>query len=347
MKRKYDFITGLFICLSFFAGLQGFALEKTKEYHESWPAGSVQTLEINNKFGEVKVTDKGGGSVTIDVVVTVEAASEKFAGELLDQITVTTGKTGNTVAAETNISRDFKANKRFSIDYEVNIPPDRNLQITNKYGNTFVNILNANGMFDIQHGNFTAIALNTPAGGSMDVTLAYGKADIESAKELNTTVQYSTINLGKAGKLILNSKYNVVHIEEAGSIEAESIYDTFNFGVAGSVSVHAKYTRIQTEEVLKILDMEAGYGGIKVDRVDSGFESISVTSSYGQVSLGLGDASYSLDAICDYCEISYPESSFSGDRIRENQSHQVKGKVGSATGGTVFVKSRYGQVKLD
>jgi hypothetical protein len=328
-------------------GIKAEAQEKTKEYHESWPASSVQTLSINNKFGNVNVAWKGGNDVTIDVIVTVESANERRANELLERITVSFSKTGNTVSAETHLSESSRTNLNFSIDYEVNIPPDKNLNITNKYGNTFVNELNASGMFDIQYGNFNANKLNTPSSGKLNLNLAYGKGGIENANDISVTVKYSTINFGQLSDLDLNSKYNVINLDKANSVVTDSKYDTFNFGELGSLSANTKYTRIQIEKLSESLKVDAGYGGIKVDKVDSGFGFISITNSYGQISLGLGNASYSLDASCDYCGISYPESNFTGDRISENHSRKVKGKVGDGGGGTVFVESRYGQIKLN
>lgn len=345
MKRKIRTIAVLFFLLATVFNLK--AAEKTKEYHESWPVNSVQTLEINNRFGDVKVTHKGGNNVTVDVLITVESVNERRASDLLDQITVSFSKTGSTVVAETHLSRGFKTNLQFSIDYDVNIPPDKNLNITNKYGNTFVNELNASGTFDIQYGNFNANQLNTPASGAMNLNLAYGKGGIENAGNMTVTIQYSTLSLGQLNDLNLNSKYNVINLDVANSVVADSKYDTFNFGKLASLSAGTKYTQVRIDELSKSLKIDAGYGGIKVGKVDNGFEFISVTNSYGQISLGMGNTDYSLDASCNYCGISYPESRFSGDRISENQFRKVKGKVGTGGGGTVFVESRYGQIKLD
>jgi hypothetical protein len=347
MKQKFNVVASLILLLAITAGLPAFSQEKTKEYHESWPVASVQTLDINNRFGEVKVTNKGGNNVTIDVVVTVEAPNEQRAEELLDQINVSFNKTGSTVFAETSISRSFKSRQRFSIDYEVNIPPDKNLNITNKYGNTFVNVLNVSGKFDISYGNFSANELNTPSDGSVTLNLAYGKADLETANDISVTIQYSNMTIDRLKNLNLNSKYAVINLDKANSVVAESRYDTFNFGEVESVTADTKYTQIKIDELSKNLKVDAGYGGIKVGKVDSEFESVTITNSYGQISLGLGSADYSLDASCDYCGISYPENRFSGDRMSENQSRRVKGKVGAGSGGNVYVRSRYGQIKLD
>ena len=225
-------LTGILI-----TGVTAHAEEKTKKYSESWPVSTVQTLEINNRFGEINVTDKGGNSVTVDVVVTVEALSDRKAQELLELINISFGKTGNTVTAETHISRNFSSRQRFSINYEINIPPDKNLSLTNKYGNTFVNLLNASGHFDIQYGNLTVNKLNTQQKSSVDINLAYGKSNIESAKDVAVTVQYSTMNFGVLNDLKMNSKYTVINIDEVNSIIADSRYDTFNFRKIGRAHV--------------------------------------------------------------------------------------------------------------
>ena len=79
MKRtmKFKIFAVLFILGALTTGIKAIAEEKTKEYNESWPASGVQTLEVVNKFGEVKVNNDGGDQITIDVVITVEAPNEK------------------------------------------------------------------------------------------------------------------------------------------------------------------------------------------------------------------------------------------------------------------------------
>lgn len=346
MKLKCRNLNVLFLLGLLLVAMPVLAEEKTKEYNESWPVNSVETLEIDNKFGEVKITNEGGSDVTIDVVITVEAPNERRADELLEQINVEFGKSGNTVKAKTVIDSDFKSRSEFSIDYLVNIPSDKNLDISNKYGNTIVNVLNANGKFDIKYGNLTANELNTPANGSMLINLGYGKADVSLSNDINVNVSYSTMNFGGTDDLVLESRYTVINLGEASSVQADSKYDTFNFEEIESLTANTKYTHIKIDELARSLDVDAGYGGIRVNEVADNFESIKITNSYGEVALGLGDSSYSLDAECQHCGISYPEDDFAGDRMKENHTQKLEGKIGTGSGGTVVVKSRYGQIKL-
>lgn len=347
MKTTIKTTLLVILAITFMTAQAVSAVEKTKKYHESWAASGVETLNISNKFGEVKFKNEGGNEITIDVLVTVEASSESKANELLDKINVEFGKNGSTVRAETSIENNFKSNREFSIDYVINVPTDKNLIVSNKYGNTVVNKLNANGDFDIQYGNINANELMAPNNGKINVDLAYGKGNIETTGNINIDISYSNISLGTINDLQLESKYSTVEFEKGRIITIDSKYDKFNFGKVKSVTATTKYSSLRIDYLATSLKIESGYGGIKVNEIAPDFESVSITNSYGQISLGLNSASYSVDASCNYCGISYPEERFKGNKMKENTSFELKGKVGSAGGGTVMIRSRYGEIKLD
>lgn len=346
MKQTFKWIALLALITIVFSATNALATEKTKKFHESWAASGIETVNIVNKFGEVKITNKGGNEITIDVLVTVEASSENKAIDLLDKISVSMQKNGKTVYAKTTIENNFSSQRRFSIDYVVNVPSDKNLEISNKYGNTIVNQLFANGQFDIQYGNLTANELKAPGTDNMNVRLAYGKASIETANDLRLDLQYSGITVGKMKDLLLQSKYSSLDLEEGGNIRIDSKYDKYNFGKVASVLATTKYTQVRIEKLAKSLKIEAGYGGIRVNEISADFESVSVTNAYGQISLGLGKASYSVDASCEYCGISYPENNFKGNKIKERNTQTIEGKVGNG-GRTIYIRSRYGEIRLD
>lgn len=324
------------------------AEEKSKEIHQSWLNKQVSSLQIDNRFGEVKINKSEGDSVIINVTITVNAPNERKADDLLDKIEVNIRKSGSAVKAVTEIEKDFKSQKGFSIDYVVNIPSDKNLIINNKYGNTIVGQLTGNGDFTCKYGNFTAYELKTPAdSGSLKLNLAYGNANIGEISHMDIEVSYSPINIEEAESLKIESKYSNISVEECKQVIINSKYDKFKFEELESLSANTKYTNIKIEELAKSLKVESGYGGISVDEVGADFNFIDITNSYGQISLGLDDASYSIDASCDYCGISFPEDEFTGNRIKDGRTNTVTGKVGTEDGGSVRVKSRYGDIKLD
>ena len=346
MKRTFKWMALLALITITFSGTNALAVEKTKKFHNSWAVGGVETVNIANKFGEVRITNKGGNQITIDVLVTVEASSDSKANDLLDKISIAMQKKGETVYAKTIIENNFNSQRRFSINYVVNVPSDKNLEISNKYGNTIVNQLFANGLFDIQYGNLTANELKAPGTDNMNVRIAYGKASIETANDLRLDLQYSGGTVGKIKDLLLQSKYSSLDLEEGGNIHIDSKYDKYDFGKVASVLATTKYTQVRIEKLAKSLKIEAGYGSIRVNEISADFESVSVTNEYGQISLGLGKASYAVDASCEYCGISYPESNFKGNKMNERNTQTIDGEVGNGGGGTIYIRSRYGEIRL-
>ena len=343
MKTTFKITAVLVLVIALGAGQTVLAVEKTKKFNKSWDASQIETVDISNKFGEVKFKNEGGSQITVDVLVTVEATSDSKANDLLDMIEVDFSTSGKTAKAETSIENNFKSQRRFSIDYVVNVPTDKNLIVSNKYGNVVVNQLTGNGNFNIQYGNITAVSLK---GTNTMLDLAYGNGNIEATGNIEAEINYSNITLGESGNLKLNSKYSNVELDNAKDVQANSKYDKFNFGDIVSCTADTKYTQLRIAKLFKSLQIGSGYGGIKVENVAPDFESISITNSYGQILLGLNDANYTLDAKCDYCGISYPEDRYKGNRAKENTSIELQGKVGNAGGGTVVVKSRYGEIKL-
>jgi len=133
MKSIFNLVTFTLL----FAVSQAFAsgAEFSKTVKKAWLKNSVTALQITNKFGEVRINDMGGDSVSIRVKITVDNGSESKSKNLLNKININFEKTGSIVEAVTTIEEDFKGNNSFSIDYLVNVPKNRDLEVRNKFGN--------------------------------------------------------------------------------------------------------------------------------------------------------------------------------------------------------------------
>ncbi len=341
MKKKFNLAVAFFVAITLC--MEVTAQETTRRFSKSWPAGEIETLEIVNKFGEVKVSDKGGAMVTIEVVVTAEG-SESRAKDILDDISVSFGQQGSKATAETQIASNFKSRSKFSIDYTVNIPADRNLNITNKFGNVVVQKLTGKGLFDIGYGNLTAGQLE---GEGTRLDLAYGKADVESMKDARISLSYSRMFMKSAGNVTLESKYSTLNIDKMTSIKVSSKYDTFNFGTLTALEGDSKFSNYKIATIENSLKLASGYGTIRVEHIPADFGTVDINSSYAQISLGMDEkAAYQVVATCEYCSINYPQNNFSGNSMKENTKQTINGTVLGGSKGKVSVSSRYGNVKL-
>jgi hypothetical protein len=319
--------------------------EFSKQYRKGWLKSGVTALQITNKFGEVKVNNMGGDSVTIKVLVTIDNASGSRAKELMDKIHISLQKTGSLVTAETEIEENFKGNNSFSIDYLVNVPKDRDLTISNKYGNVIVNELDAKGSFDVAYGSMTAGKMKAPAGNSIKMIISYGKANLETVNDANMEIKYSKLYADEINQVVLDSKYSEINLDKSSILTLDSKYDEINIDEIAKLKSISKYTNYKIGLLTGSLDLETGYGSVKINKVGAKFDKIQITNSYGGINIGLSGLSYKLKADCDYCDVNYPQARYKGNRIRENHSFSLDGNVGTG-GGTVSISSRYGGIKL-
>lgn len=349
MNTKFNI---LMLALTFILST-GYAQEDNEgpndTYHEEWPIESVETLHIINKYGEVKINDSGGDSVVVDVVITLEETNSSRRDEMLEMIDIDFQKSGNRVTAETLIDDNFKSRNKFSIDYSVNIPSDKNLIIENKFGDVFVNELDASGTFIVKYGKLTANSLKAGSQDELNIDIEYGNADIESMSDAEIISKYTTFNIEETNNVILESKYSTFKIEEITDLQLESKYDNFSIEEIVSLKASSKYTGFKIEELEKSIDLENEYGGFRVDIVSDQFELIDITNKYGNIRLGISDnVSYGLNASCDYCNVSYNENNFSGNRNTSNHETTVYGNIGNSNSGrSVSVESRYGEINLE
>jgi len=319
--------------------------EYTKNIKKAWAKGSVSALKVTNKFGEIKINDLGGDSVTIKVVITIDNSSENRAKDLMDKIQIEFQKTGGLVSAETQIQEDFKSKQSFTIDYLINIPKDRDLDINNRYGNVVVNDLEAKGTFNISYGSLTAGHLKAPSGSPIAIQVNYGKADIETINHAVMEFKYSKLYIGEIDQLVLEMKYSTLNLHKIKNLTLDSKYDGVNIDEIDNLKSVSKYTNYKIGLLMGSFDLDTGYGSVRIDKVDSKFDEIKIVNSYGGINIGLNDLSYELKADCSYCEVDYPEDRYKGDRIRENQNFSLDGNVGTG-GGSVTINTRYGGVKL-
>ena len=344
MISKFKLTIALLLISTLYVSAAG--AEYTKKLRKAWPKNSVSALKISNKFGEVKINDTGGDSVSVKVIITIDNPSQSDARDLMNKIQIEIQKSGGQVNAETTIEDNFRSKQNFSIDYLVNIPKDRDLNIANRYGNVVVNELEAKGTFDISYGSITAGKMKAPAGSPIQLQLSYGKADLETINDAKVDIKYSKLYADEINRLVVESRYSTLNLDKSASFTLDSKYDAINIEKVDNLKSVSKYTNYKIETLTGSFNLDTGYGSVRIEKVDPKFEKIVIVNSYGGINIGMNGLNYKLNADCDYCDVKYPEERYKGNKIRENHRFSLEGNVGNG-GGSVNITSRYGGVKLD
>lgn len=333
------------LCLIFLlVGFTAQAERSVKKVYKSYSLSQVQTLNLDNKYGNINISESRKDSVIIDVVIWVDGTNDK-AKRLLDKINVEVSHSGNSVTAATVFDTNFSSNQEFSIDYNVSIPADRNLNVIQKYGTVNMVNLTGKGSFEIKYGELRAKNLLSP---DLNMDIAYSKVNATATNDLNLILRYSKFYLDKGRNFNLDTRYSTVEIGEGQEVTSDSKYDNMKFTSLTTLRANSMYTGISVEKLTRKLEIVNGYGGISVGFIPSGFESINIVNRYAGIKLGIAsDASYKLDGSVRYCSLNHPDGKFT-NRMRENNSYRVQGTIGSSDSpkSVVKVESSYGNVNL-
>lgn len=318
-----------------------------KEYHKSYNAKQVNKLLLESKFGNATIKDNGSNTVTVDVVVEVQDKSGETAQKILDKIKIEIELSGSGVLmVETNIDSNGMPKGSFSINYDINIPKDKDIIAESKYGNLYIEELTGSGVFEVSYGNITGRKLLSKD--KIVLELSYGNGVFDDLNNAVMEVKYSNLSIkNHANNIVLEGKNSKYDINTLGSLTMESKYDDLRIKEVSQMVIEMGYTNVKLEKLLNTFVAETNYGNVNVNYIQPEFSKIAIESNYGDIQLGIdANATYKIDMESRYGEINVPQS----DRVNsetDNHDKHVYGIVGNGEPkGTLVTSSNYGSVNI-
>ncbi|OFX88761.1 MAG: hypothetical protein A2W99_04650 [Bacteroidetes bacterium GWF2_33_16] len=343
----------LIVIFTALAGTQ----EYSKNLHKEYPADQNTLLVIQNKFGNVNINNWDKNEVSIDVTIKVDHKNEEKAKELLNYLNVEFSQEGNTIKAITTIDDKFSRtsiswsdnDKEFSINYEVKMPKNLQLELENKYGSVFINEITGHSLIAVKYGNLKInkiIRDNTKP--LTEISLGYSDGRIEECGWLKINMKYSKLEVEKSKALIAITKYSKLYVTKSSSIVCESKYDVYKIGSLANFVTTAAYTDFKFDEITKKIEVENRYGGFSVGFIPKDFEEIKINNEYGSAKLGIEEsASYQIVGNAKYGDIDYPGTG-RVSKIKDSNELSIEGIIGSDqnTQSKVNIITKYGNIKL-
>ena len=191
-------ICKILLCLLLFTVFQSqLKAERVKKLHKSWPVNKVLSLSVENKFGNISFLNTRNDSVTIDIVVETDNKDNRNWTSISDLIDFSISFENGTINAQTIFNEKFKTNQEFTIAYTINIPADKPLDVTNKFGDVTLSDLKAKGKFEISYGNIFGNSILAPSDQMIEMDLKYSNASFETINRLKAQIAYSKFRANK------------------------------------------------------------------------------------------------------------------------------------------------------
>jgi len=349
------------LCISLLFTINAFASgdEISKDIQKSFDFSTENTLLVENKYGDIKIENWDKDKVDIQATITVEHSNADKAQEMLDYIHVEIFQDGNIIKAITDI--DDKINKsiwfsigngdrKYKINYNIKLPSYANVDLSNKYGDVFINELSGHAQIHVKYGNLKANKLTRSNNKPLNhIELGYSNGWIEEASWMKLTLKYTPkMQIQHATALIVVSRYSKLYVDECSSIVADAKYDDYRIGDTRNFVGEMAYTDLNINSIAEKLDLVTRYGDADIENVPANFDKIRVDNKYGSIEIGIDEsAHYKLTGEAQYGDIDYPESNRIS-KIKESTRLNISGYVGDEkTNSEVWIETKYGSVELD
>lgn len=344
MKFKLKSIATLCSVLLF--GLQVFASnldEFGKKYSKQFQVNSDVILDVSNRYGFVKIITGEANEIKVDVMVKVEAKNEEKAQKLLDKIDVSIEGDASKVTAITSLDKNSQF-KELSIDYTITMPASGNIDVTNKFGNFYLNELNGNSKVYVAYGNVDIGNLNSQ---NNDVTVKFGNGKIKYAQYLDFVTRYSGARVSRAKLLNLDAQYGDVKVGEVGRMDLKCQYGDVYLGTIVELTADVQFGDLDVEGIISEFTLDSQYGDTEVEFISKDFSVVTVHSSFGDVDLGFQSGSnFTLEGKASFGDISLP-SGTTKEVDGSGNSDTYYGKMfEGTTPSSVKVKMSYGDLDI-
>ena len=267
---------------------------------------SGNTLNIDNQFGEVKITTWDKNEIKVDIHIETSSTQKELADKTFERIDVTDKQEGKDINFKTIMNKGGKdentscknCSNTMSIDYDIHMPANIALNIENSFGSIVIPDYTGPVSLSNKYGSLKTGKLSKPE----KVWVEFGSADLKSIGNIDLTFKYSSVTIGSlTGKsklkfefcgyskvnldngltgLTVDDSYSSVHLVPAANLSATynistsygSVIDKTNIGISRT-DVPDKYGDFN-----KHYEGKSGTGNIKID----------IKSSFGNIMIGEG-----------------------------------------------------------
>lgn len=323
--------------------------EFKKEYAKQYKLNDLSVLKLVNKYGDMNIENWNENVADIKVIVKVRTSNKSKADNAFEKIDIQFSEAGSTVGAATQITQSIN-NTDFSIDYFVKIPKNISVDISNQYGNLFLDQVDGFANINVKYGNFTINKLGRQQEkptNYLNVEYSSGVCNVNECGWLKLESGYSKVAIDNATALIIGSKYSSLKIRTCKSIVTESKYDhPFKIGYVKNFVCTGAYSNFEITKLYGMLEADIKYSDLDVNEVDKDFELIKLKLRYGKASLVIPEnPGYELKAESQYGSVNYPDNDKISKIIDQTESN-IWGKVGNSPKAKVYIDSKYGTVDL-
>ncbi|MGD1947144.1 MAG: hypothetical protein ACFB0A_12995 [Croceivirga sp.] len=320
----------------------------SKTVKKTFPLTDTGELILENKYGNVTITGWDNDEVSIEMEIKVNHRKRDKAENLLSRIRpdINSGRSFVSIRSEINDRNtgwfadffnrtnpiDFDRS-HVEIDFEVFLPKKSKLNITNRFGDVFIEDWNGELRVLMEHGS---LWLNEDLNKS-DIILKFGKIRAKNMKYSSVNIKNGELNMGNAKSLRLNTSGTEMKIGTVNSLEVYSNKDDIVIDEVGTIYGSLKFTTLTLEHLAQDVDLTMKITDFKVKHISMPETEISIEQESSDIDIRTTDFSHRFNATLEQGVLRLPKSFQNvaskmldkSKKLRKIEATYGKGKAGS------------------
>jgi hypothetical protein len=308
----------------------------------TFPAGPETRLDLSNKYGTIQIIPWQKDSVNIAIDLYVESSSASKLEKLKKSVdfeftdtkyyiianTVFGGKSGSFFSDLKDLGGTIIPSKNeVKIDYVVNVPSDMNMNITNKYGDIYIDDMKGSVSVNLSNGDIKANSLL----GETNISLNFGNGIINELANAKLNISYADIEIQSAGQLKFESKSSKIRIREVDIIRTVSKRDKYTISSINNLFGESWFTDFWLYKLNEEINFNPKYGALKIDSVADNFSIININTEYTDLNFVFNrTAAYQLEILKHNNAILHMPDEYNELEVvdEEEEAVHLKGLIG-------------------
>lgn len=317
-------------------------------------------LRLDNKYGDVTITgwDKNKISIIVDITVihkkkeNAENLLKRISAQIKDQNGVTNitsviaEKSSGFFAKYFSLPDAFDFDRsNVQIDYAIHLPVNAKLDITNKFGDIFIEDWHGKLKVDLQHGD---MRVNEDLNNA-DINIRYGNANVKAIDYASIHLKNSEIEIAGAKDLNINSSGSRIKVGQCTTLEIYSSKDVINIENTGTLLGILKYSDMRLNGLSKSMDLNLKIADLTVYEIQNPQVQINLNQVSSEIILHISSFAFKFDAVLEQGLLRLPKSF---DNVaskmldKAKRIRKITATYGNNALGSISVKGEKGVILL-
>lgn len=329
---------------------------KEKKISKKFTVTPDALLKISNSYGNIDISTWNQNTVSIEVFIKTNGNDEQKVKEKLDEINVEFKQTSAGVSAKTLFKKENSSwwsdlfsgssNVNMEINYVIKAPVTNNVDLSNDYGNIFLDKLTGNSKISCDYGRLDIGELR---GASNQINFDYSRnSQFGYINNAVINADYSEFTVEDAKSLEVNADYTTSQIKRVELLKFNCDYGSLNVDKVKRIAGNGDYLTTKIGQLHQSADLTLDYGSMSIDKILKGAGAVKINSDYTGIKIGYDQGhAFSFAINSSYGNIKGME----GFEVnRQNQSGTDKNYAGYHLNGSgnsdISINSSYANITL-